>query len=69
MFSGKIVVAACGDLMLTNGNVSVTGTVYRSDAYFACYSGYFLDGPSSAICQQNASWGPVIPTCKMQGNL
>ena len=32
-------------------------------ARFSCPSGYILDGPATAICGLEGSWGNTLPNC------
>lgn len=55
----------CGDLDdPENGEVSLTGTTFGSNATYSCNDGYFLEGESSRVCQSDGNWSGEAPTCE-----
>ena len=48
---------------LTNVVVDYTGYLAGDTARVSCPSGYILDGPATAVCGLEGSWGSTLPNC------
>ena len=57
----------CGNLSSpVNGQVSVEGNTFGSQANYSCSEGYVLNGNSIRICQTDGQWTGSEPTCEGQ---
>ena len=55
----------CGNLSgPVNGQVSVDGNTFGSQANYSCGEGYVLNGNSIRICQTDGQWTGSEPTCE-----
>ena len=55
----------CGTLPdPTNGQVSLTGTNFDSEANYVCDNGYVLTGSSLRVCQADGEWSSAEPLCE-----
>ena len=60
------IIAYCGNPgSPSHGYTNGTLYTYGSKVTFYCDAGAILHGPSSAICQENASWSNVPQWCKV----
>ena len=55
----------CGTLNSpTNGEVSVDGNIFGSQANYSCSEGYVLNGNSAQMCQADGQWSGSEPRCE-----
>ena len=60
-----LVAVDCGALTdPMNGNVLVAHTVFGSVAVYECDENYMRDGSQSRLCQEDATWSGMEPTCE-----
>ena len=54
----------CGPLANpTNGQVNLTGTIFRSTASYSCNEGFQLNGQITRECRSDGQWSGQAPTC------
>ena len=59
-----VIAVRCDRLIApTNGRVEAPLRTVNSQAIYFCDDGYFLQGPSSRICQSNGDWSGNAPVC------
>jgi len=63
-------VVDCGEPNVpVNGTVAVSNdTTYGAEVYFACDTGFRLEGNASSVCQLSGQWEPGTPICQIVGN-
>ena len=55
----------CGKLAApTNGDITVTSSLFLGTANYSCKPGYDLVGEESRTCTASGSWNSTIPSCK-----
>lgn len=54
----------CGTLPnLSNGEISLSKTLYGEEATFTCYDGFHLIGSKSRVCMLNGTWSGLESEC------
>lgn len=58
----------CGPLdSPLHGNISLSGTKYRSNVIYMCDIGYDLEGTNNRTCLSDGAWSGSEPVCKFKG--
>lgn len=58
------IVVDCGDLDdPENGQVSMSGTKFGSQARYRCFPGYTLQGVTNRLCEDDGLWTGDPPRC------
>lgn len=47
-----------------NGDVVISTTTFESEVYYACNTGYFINGMNRRFCQANGTWSGHLPSCQ-----
>ena len=62
-----LTVVDCGGLVPpSNGNRTLTGTTFGSQANYSCFVGYTLDGAMLRTCTAAGSWSESDPMCNSE---
>ena len=54
-------------LDISEGDVSLSGTVFGSVATYSCNNGYRVEGDRERTCLANATWSGTTPHCQGLG--